>query len=129
MARATGIRGIWHSLPLERYTSRDNYIWLVVATVCIGAFMAAVDASIVNVALPDLSTYFHASASLVSWVLIAYLLTLATLLTLFGRLADMMGRRPLYTFGFLVFIIGSAACGAAINLPMLIVSRVFQAAG
>lgn len=129
MARATGIRGIWHSLPLERYTSRDNYIWLVVATVCIGAFMAAVDASIVNVALPDLSTYFHTSASLVSWVLIAYLLTLATLLTLFGRLADMLGRRPLYTFGFLVFIVGSAACGAAVNLPMLIISRVFQAAG
>ncbi len=124
-----GIRGVWQALPLKRYTSRNNYIWLVVATVCIGAFMAAVDASIVNVALPDLSTYFHTSASLASWVLIAYLLTLATLLTLFGRLADMLGRRPLYTFGFLVFIIGSAACGAAVDLPMLIISRVFQAAG
>ncbi|SMC07611.1 drug resistance transporter, EmrB/QacA subfamily [Sulfobacillus thermosulfidooxidans DSM 9293] len=129
MARATGLREMWQALPLERFTSRENYIWFVVATVCIGAFMAALDASIVNVALPDLTTYFHASASMVSWVLIAYLLTLATLLTLFGRLADMLGRRPLYTFGFLVFIIGSAACGAAVNLPMLIVSRVFQAAG
>ncbi len=129
MARATGLRNLWHSLPLERFSSRDNYIWLVVATVCIGAFMAALDASIVNVALPDLSTYFHSSASLVSWVLIAYLLTLATLLTLFGRLADILGRRPLYTFGFLVFIVGSAACGAAVNLPMLITSRIFQAAG
>ncbi|OLZ08052.1 MFS transporter [Sulfobacillus thermosulfidooxidans] len=129
MAKATGIRSIWHSMPLTRFTTRENYIWLVVSTVCIGAFMAALDASIVNVALPDMSTYFNASASLVSWVLIAYLLTLTTLLTLFGRLADMLGRRPLYTFGFLVFIVGSAACGAAVNLPMLIVSRVFQAAG
>jgi EmrB/QacA subfamily drug resistance transporter len=91
--------------------------------------MAALDASIVNVALPNLTTYFHSSASLVSWVLIAYLLTLATLLTLFGRLADILGRRPLYTFGFLVFIVGSAACGAALNLPMLIAARIFQAAG
>lgn len=129
MSRAAGFRELWQALPLERFTSRNNYIWLVVATVCIGAFMAALDASIVNVALPNLTTYFHSSASLVSWVLIAYLLTLATLLTLFGRLADILGRRPLYTFGFLVFIVGSAACGAALTLPMLIAARIFQAAG
>ncbi len=126
---ASGLRHLWQIMPLEQFTARPNYIWLVVGTVCIGAFMAALDASIVNVALPVMSTSFHASASIVGWVLISYLLTLATLLTLFGRMADMLGRRPLYTFGFLVFIIGSAACGAAVNLPMLIVSRVFQAAG
>lgn len=129
MVRVTSLREIWKTLPLKRFTSRHNYTWLVVATVCIGAFMAALDASIVNVALPELSTYFHSSASLVSWVLISYLLTLTTLLTLFGRLADILGRRPLYTFGFLVFIVGSAASGAAMNLPMLIVSRIFQASG
>ena len=129
MAKATDLRSLWESLPLTRFTTRANYIWLVVATVCIGAFMAALDASIVNVALPDMSTYFSASASVVSWVLIAYLLTLTALLTMFGRLADMWGRRPLYTFGFLVFIVGSATCGAAVDLPMLIISRVFQAAG
>ncbi|PSR31084.1 MAG: MFS transporter, partial [Sulfobacillus benefaciens] len=55
MAKATGIRNVWQSLPLTRFTTRENYIWLVVATVCIGAFMAALDASIVNVALPDMS--------------------------------------------------------------------------
>ncbi|MCY0898575.1 MAG: DHA2 family efflux MFS transporter permease subunit [Firmicutes bacterium] len=127
--RTHGVRGLWQSLPATRFTSRPNYIWYVVGTVCIGAFMAAVDASIVNVAIPDLAHYYNASASITGWVLIAYLLTLATLLTLFGRLADMLGRRPLYTFGFLVFIIGSAACGAAPSLVFLIVSRVFQAAG
>ncbi|MCL4495790.1 MAG: MFS transporter, partial [Firmicutes bacterium] len=65
MPKATGIRNVWQSLPLTRFTTRANYIWLVVATVCIGAFMAALDASIVNVALPDMSTYFSASASVV----------------------------------------------------------------
>ncbi len=129
MGVAKGLRQAWQKLPSEKFTTRSNYIWLVVGTVCIGAFMAALDASIVNVALPVMSTSFHASASIVGWVLISYLLTLATLLTFFGRMADMLGRRPLYTFGFLVFIIGSAACGAAFNLPMLIISRVFQAAG
>lgn len=128
-ARDGSIRALWRSLPLSRFTSRPSYQWYVVGTVCIGAFMAAVDASIVNVALPTLSHSFHASPGVTGWVLISYLLTLATLLTLFGRLADMLGRRPLYTFGFVVFIIGSAACGAAPSLPFLIVSRVFQAAG
>lgn len=128
-ARGAGIRALWQSLPLPRYTSRPSYQWFVVGTVCIGAFMAAVDASIVNVALPTLSHSFSASPGITGWVLISYLLTLATLLTLFGRLADMLGRRPLYTFGFVVFIIGSAACGAAPSLSFLIVSRVFQAAG
>ncbi|NMP21654.1 DHA2 family efflux MFS transporter permease subunit [Sulfobacillus harzensis] len=128
-ARGARVRAIWQSLPSARFTARPNYIWWVVGTVCIGAFMAAVDASIVNVAIPDLAHYYNATASITGWVLISYLLTLATLLTLFGRLADMLGRRPLYTFGFLVFIVGSAACGAAPSLGFLIVARVFQAAG
>lgn len=128
-ARVQGLRGWWQSLPSARFTTRPNYIWFVVGTVCIGAFMAALDASIVNVALPDLTESFRASASVVGWVLISYLLTLTTLLTLFGRLADMFGRRPLYTFGFVVFIVGSAACGFAPNLLFLIIARVFQAAG
>lgn len=126
---AARMRALWQSLPSSKITSRPNYIWYVVGTVCIGAFMAAVDASIVNVAIPDLAHVYHATASITGWVLISYLLTLATLLTLFGRLADMVGRRPLYTFGFLVFIVGSAACGAAPSLGFLIVARVFQAAG
>ncbi|MBX5466344.1 MAG: MFS transporter [Firmicutes bacterium] len=125
---AHGLKAWWLSLPSRRFTERAGYHWYVVGTVCVGAFMAALDASIVNVALPDLGTYFRAGSE-VGWVLIAYLLTLATLLTLFGRLADMLGRKPLYTFGFLVFIVGSAACGAALSMPMLIVARVFQAAG
>jgi EmrB/QacA subfamily drug resistance transporter len=124
-----GLAGVWSRLPAQRFVERPNYIWYVVATVCVGAFMAAVDASIVNVAIPSLQDYFHATAADASWVLIAYLLTLASLVTALGRWADMVGRRPLYTLGFLVFIIGSALCGAALSLPMLIVSRVLQAAG
>lgn len=128
-AAATGLKARWEALPSPRFTKKPNYIWYVVATVCVGAFMAAVDASIVNVAIPTLQGSFHATAGDASWVLIAYLLTLASAVTAIGRFADMIGRRPLYTFGFLVFIIGSALCGAALSLPMLIASRVLQALG
>ncbi|MCL8209119.1 MAG: MFS transporter [Actinomycetia bacterium] len=126
---ARGLVGLWAALPSRRFTTRPNYVWYVVGTVCVGAFMAALDASIVNVALPALQAYFGVNAAATSWVLIAYLLTLASLVTAVGRLADMVGRRPLYTLGFLVFIVGSALCGAAVSLPMLVGARVLQAAG
>src|SRR5665647_1007910 len=83
-------------LPLEVFRKRKGYHWFVVATVCIGAFMAAIDASIVNVALPSLQRQFHITMNEVEWVSLVYLLTLATFIVTFGRLADMIGRRWMY---------------------------------
>lgn len=116
-------------LPLPALTARPGYIWYVVATVCVGAFMAALDASIVNVALPTMMHGFGARYGTIEWVLIAYLLTLAALLPVLGRLADLYGRRPLYALGFVIFVIGSAVCGAARDMPVLLVARVVQAVG
>src|SRR5262249_52174923 len=62
-------------------------------------------------------------------VAIAYLLTLAALVVPFGRLADMLGRKVLYTWGFVVFIVGSALCGFAPTLGWLVAFRVVQAVG
>ena len=64
-----------------------------------------------------------------SWVAVAYLLTMAGFLPVFGRVADMFGRKLLYTGGFLIFVLGSALCGFAPNLPALIAFRVLQAIG
>jgi EmrB/QacA subfamily drug resistance transporter len=100
-----------------------------VGTVCIGAFMGQLDASIAQLVLPTLETAFHARLALVSWVALAYLLTLASTLPIFGRLADMVGRKLLYTAGFVLFIAGSALCGFAPSLWFLIGARVFQAIG
>jgi MFS family permease len=72
---------------------------------------------------------FGARLSTVSWVAIAYLLAMAAFLPIFGRLADMVGRKLLYTGGFLLFVLGSALCGLAPNLPVLIAFRVLQAIG
>jgi len=106
-----------------------GYRWLVVGTVCIGAFLGQLDASIATLVLPTLEQAFHAPTAAVEWVAISYLLTLAGLVVIFGRLADMAGRKLLYNAGFIVFIAGSALCGLASSLGSLIVFRVFQAVG
>ncbi len=115
--------------PLKRAAALPFYKWLVIGTVCVGAFLGQLDASIAGLVLPTLEEVFHAPVASVEWVAIAYLLTLAALVVPFGRLADLVGRKMLYTFGFLVFIAGSGLCGVAPNLGLLVVFRVVQAVG
>ena len=115
--------------PAKIFTSLASYRWFVVGTVCIGAFMGQVDSSIAQLLLPRLELEFSARLSTVSWVAVAYLLAMAAFLPIFGRLADMVGRKLLYTGGFLLFVLGSALCGLAPNLPVLIGFRVLQAIG
>ncbi|HUZ35139.1 MAG TPA: DHA2 family efflux MFS transporter permease subunit [Streptosporangiaceae bacterium] len=103
--------------------------WLVVAAVCIGAFMGQLDASIVTLAFPTLRHDFSAPLASVQWVGQAYLLVLIGLLTAVGRYADMAGRKLLYTYGFVIFIIGSSLCGLAPSLPALVGFRVLQGVG
>lgn len=115
--------------PLQAVARLKSYRWFVVGTVCIGAVMGQVDASMTQVLLPRLEVEFGARLSSVSWVAVAYLLALASFMPIFGRLADMFGRKLLYTAGFLLFIAGSALCGYATSLPWLIFFRVLQAIG
>jgi EmrB/QacA subfamily drug resistance transporter len=103
--------------------------WLVVATVCIGAFIGQLDASIVTLAFPTLRHDFGAPLAGVQWVGQAYLLVLIGLLAAVGRYADMFGRKLLYTYGFVIFIIGSALCGLAPTLAALVGFRVLQGIG
>lgn len=102
---------------------------LVVATVCIGAFMGQLDASIVSLALPAIGHDLHAGTGQTEWVALCYLLTLVSLVAPVGRLADAIGRKLLYTYGFAVFGLASLACGLAPNLITLDVFRVVQALG
>ena len=103
--------------------------WLVMSAVAMGVFLATIDSSIVNVALPTLVRDFNTNFQSVQWVVLAYLLTLATLLLSVGRWADMKGKKPIYTAGFIIFTIGSFLCGVAPNILTLIVFRVIQALG
>jgi EmrB/QacA subfamily drug resistance transporter len=103
--------------------------WLVVVTVSIGAFLGQLDASIVTLALPTLQQEFDTSLAAVEWVALSYLLVLVATVTAVGRLADMVGRKLLYTYGFALFTLASIGCGLAPSLGVLIGFRVVQAVG
>ncbi len=102
---------------------------LAVGTVCFGAFMGQLDASVVTLTYHPVEAEFHARLAGVEWVSLAYLLTLIALLVPVGRLSDAHGRKLLYLYGFVVFTAASAACGLAPSLLVLIGCRVVQAAG
>jgi EmrB/QacA subfamily drug resistance transporter len=130
---ATSVAG-WRRLFVEvrrprAIANHPSAPWFVVATVCVGAFMGQLDASIVALAFPTLEGQFHASLGAVTWVGLSYLLTLVATVTAVGRLSDMVGRKLLYTYGFFVFIAGSALCGLAPSLASLEGFRVLQALG
>ncbi|HEY6469885.1 MAG TPA: MFS transporter [Candidatus Dormibacteraeota bacterium] len=103
--------------------------WLAVGTVCVGAFMGQLDASIVSTALPVLRLNLHASIAAVEWVVVIYVLVLAGTVAAVGKLADRIGRKLLYTYGFGIFVVGSAACALAPSLGLLVAARFVQAVG
>jgi EmrB/QacA subfamily drug resistance transporter len=115
--------------PLRAIARLASYRWFVVGTVCIGSFMSQVDASMTQVLLPRLERDFAVPLSAVSWVAVGYILAMASCMPIFGRLADMFGRKLLYTSSFLVFALGSALCGFAPSLPLLIAFRILQGIG
>lgn len=103
--------------------------WYVMAAVGMGVFLATIDGSIVNVALPTLERAFSTDFPTVQWVVLAYLLTVTTLLLSVGRLADMIGKKSIYAVGFVVFTLGSVLCGLAPTIYWLVAFRVLQAVG
>jgi EmrB/QacA subfamily drug resistance transporter len=103
--------------------------WYVMAAVAMGVFLATIDGSIVNVALPTLVKALHTEFAIVQWVVLAYLLTVTTLMLTMGRLGDMLGKKPLYTLGFVIFTSSSVLCGLSGTVQALIGFRILQAVG
>ena len=103
--------------------------WLAVATICFGAFMGQLDASIVTLAFPALQRAFGTGLAAVQWVSLAYLLVLVALLVPVGRWSDRGGRKLAYLYGFAIFGLASAGCGLAPSAGVLIGCRVVQAGG
>ena len=95
----------------------------------IGTFMATLDGSILNVALPTISEYLNISIDLVAWLVLAYSLTLISLMLAFGAWAGRRGYSFAYRFGFVLFILGSTSCALSQGIYTLIASRVLQASG
>ncbi|MGA9754369.1 MAG: DHA2 family efflux MFS transporter permease subunit [Desulfobaccales bacterium] len=104
--------------------------WTVMGIMAFGLFMATLDASIVNISLPKISLSFHIPLSgMVEWVIIAYLIVIASLLLTLGRLLDMVGQKLLWVLGLSIFTTSSALCGAAPSLLFLVIFRALQAVG
>ncbi len=97
--------------------------------ILLGVCMAAVDTTIVVLALPEIQRSLHVGISGVIWVIIGYLLVITVLATQFGRLGDMFGRVRMYEAGFVIFIVGSALCAVASNEATIIAYRVIQGIG
>jgi EmrB/QacA subfamily drug resistance transporter len=104
--------------------------WAVFAITVTGAFMVALDLSIVNVAFPSIEESFPGvSTAALSWVLTSYSVVFGALLLGSGRVADRSGRKRWFLHGLLVFTIGSAICAIAPEVWVLITGRAVQATG
>ena len=102
---------------------------LLLAAIALGVVMDGIDGSIVNVALPTMAAYFNTDTGTIAWVIITYLLMMAGLLLVFGKIADRGLAKKIFLLGFVVFTLGSAACGIAPTLDILLASRLVQGLG
>src|SRR5262245_54846933 len=121
MAEGTDRRGS----PVAQADVERNQWWLVIAA-GLAVFMASVDLSIVNVALPAIERDFDIATSMTEWIVLAYLLPLAGLALPSGRWLDSVGRRPALMFSLSGFALASVAAGLAPGLAWLIGARLVQ---
>ena len=103
--------------------------WLVLLVLTTGFFMILLDTTIVNVAIPAMSTGLNATLDQILWVINAYLLVYTVLLITAGRLGDLFGQRNLFALGLFVFTVASALCGLSQNSDQLIAARILQGTG
>ncbi|MGC8489950.1 MAG: MFS transporter, partial [Clostridia bacterium] len=102
---------------------------LQLTVIVIGVLIAAVDTTIVILALPTMRSDLHVGFASIVWVVLGYLLVITLLATQVGRLGDMFGRVRMYEAGFLVFIVGSALCALSWNEASIVVFRLVQGVG
>ncbi|GAB6061982.1 DHA2 family efflux MFS transporter permease subunit [Deferrisoma palaeochoriense] len=103
--------------------------WLVAFTVMFGTFMAVMDVSVVNVALPHMMGSFGQDLSAITWVATSYSIAEIILATMAGWLSTLVGRKRLYLASFALFTVGSVLCGTAQTFGQMMVYRVLQGVG
>src|SRR4051812_2411386 len=102
--------------------------WVLLATV-LGSGLAAIDATVVGIALPAIGRDFHAGLTSLQWTVTGYGLTLAGLLLVGGALGDRYGRRRVFLVGVVWFALASLLCGVAPNSGTLVAARALQGVG
>ncbi len=107
----------------------ERHKWLVLSSVSVGTFMATLDGGIVNVSLPQIAEAFAIDIATVEWVVIAYLLTIGSLILPIGRAGEILTFRRVYLAGFALFTAASVLCGLAPGAGALVAFRVVQGVG
>ncbi|MCG5215032.1 DHA2 family efflux MFS transporter permease subunit [Streptosporangium sp. KLBMP 9127] len=115
--------------PAEDEAGRLRYAWRAVSVTSLGMLLTGLNSSTLNVALPEVVRHFEAGPFAASWVLLAYMLVSSVGLVVFGRVADLFGRRGTYLLGFVVFSVASLAAGFSPTIEVLLALRVAQACG
>ncbi|MGE5403527.1 MAG: DHA2 family efflux MFS transporter permease subunit [Candidatus Saccharibacteria bacterium] len=103
--------------------------WTILIVIIIGTFMAVLNTSIVNVALPKIMAVFNATADDSQWILSSYMMALGVVMPITGYLGDTYGYKRMYSVALGIFVLGSALCGLSWNINSLIAARVLQAIG
>jgi EmrB/QacA subfamily drug resistance transporter len=116
--------------PAELETpTTDRSRWTALYVLCVGMLMIVLDATVVNVALPDIRDELGFSQASLAWVVNAYLIAFGGLLLLAGRLGDLVSRRGVFMTGLVIFTVASLLCGVAQTQWMLIAARFVQGVG
>jgi len=103
--------------------------WRVLSVTALGVSLCFINASTLHVALPLLAHDLGAGPEAASWILLSYMLVITVLILVFGRLADLFGRRQLYLGGLVLLTLASVGCGLASSTPAMLVFRCLQAIG
>lgn len=107
----------------------NNRKWLILFATGIMIMLVNLDMTIVNLALADISYSLNATLNQTQWIITSYLLATALSFTIFGRLADLWGRKRIFLFGVFLFTIGSLGAGFATDIPFLMIMRFIQGLG
>jgi EmrB/QacA subfamily drug resistance transporter len=107
----------------------DGNGWRAVSIVLVGAFMALLDTTIVNVALPSIRTGLHASSASLEWIVSGYALAYGLALVPGGRAGDRFGHKRLFLIGLTIFTLASVACGLSQSEAQIVVARIVQGLG
>ena len=107
----------------------QTYKWTVLGVITIGGFMAILDTSIVNVAMPHMMAAFSVNYEDAEWIITAYMLAMGCVQPTTGYLCDRFGTKSMYVFSLSVFVLGSMLCGMAWSNESMIAFRVIQAIG
>lgn len=111
------------------YNKINEKRWYILFVVVMLTFMATLDGSIVNVALPVMAKSLNVTTAGIQLVVTSYLIVIAAFILVFGRLGDILGKTKIFKFGIALFTLGSLFCGITNSLAILVIARVVQAIG